>query len=138
MQGKSGISQEKHIPDLNFSSISRCGKGIYEMQNSILRNPITAETAQKRRKVFQVLSPGSSATDARLKLPPKAEQFVGCWAPLGWAKCTKPLQDTALTTWVTQPTSSLPLCTTEADDCWRAVSPPERGEESWCRAQLSS
>ena len=42
---ESEISEEKHTPDLNFSSISRCGKGIYKMQNSILRNPIMAETA---------------------------------------------------------------------------------------------
>jgi len=51
---ESEISEKKYTPHLNFSGISRYGKGIYEMQNSILRNPIMAETAQKRRKVFQV------------------------------------------------------------------------------------
>lgn len=81
----SEINEEKQSPDLNFSGVSRCDKGIYEMQDSILRNPIMAETAQKGRKDFHVsgvrAAPGSSGTEAKLKLAPKTEQFVGCWAP---------------------------------------------------------
>lgn len=49
MQGR----VRRHIPDHNFSDVSRCGKGIYEMQNSILRNSVMAETAKRKERFFR-------------------------------------------------------------------------------------
>lgn len=134
-RGESELGEEKHTPDLNFSGISRCGKGIYELQNSILRNPIMAETAQKRKNVFQVLRVrvvlDSSATQAKLKLAPKA--VCGVLGPFSCARCTKPLQDTARMTWVTQQVQLV--------SCWllELPLPHQRGKgRGWCRAQQSS
>lgn len=124
---ESEISEEKDTPNLNFSSISRCGKGIYEMQNSILRNPIMAETAQKRRKVFQVLRfrvvPRLLSHRGEIQVGTKGRAVCGVLGPFSCAKCTKPLQDTALMTWVTQPTSSL------HSNCWSSCFPSKKGWE---------
>lgn len=134
---ESEISEEKHTPDLNFSGISRCGKGIYELQNSILRNPIMAETAQKRKKVFQVLRvtfvPLLLCHRGKTQVCIKGRAVCGVLGPFSCAKCTKPLQDTAQMTWVTQQVQLV--------SCWllELLPPHQRGKgRGWCRAQQGS
>lgn len=82
-----------------------------------------AETTQKRKKVFQVFRvrvvPRLLSHRGKTEVGRSVCEVLG---PSSCAKCTKPLEDMALVTWVTQQVQPA-SCTREAADCWSSCFP---------------
>lgn len=87
------------------------------MQDSILRNPIMAETAQKRRKDFHVsevrVVPRLLSHRGKIQVATKDRAVWGVLGPSSCGQCTEPLQDTALMPRGTQQMQFV-SCTSEA------------------------